>query len=101
MWRRIRCIAEACLKREGLAFIGLMVSLLGAGILTLMLFGNLVYLREVLATTEIFYLSCGMLLIISILFYSTHRLLGSKQAIELEFWRLKAKFNQGDDDVAA
>jgi hypothetical protein len=31
---------------------------------------------------------------------SLHRLLGSKQAIELEFWKLKATINQSGDDSA-
>lgn len=98
-WRRVRLIAEACLKKEGLAFVALMVSLVGTGLLTAMFWRNLIYFREQKATDELFFLSCGMLALIAITFMSTHRLLGSKQAIEAEFWKLKVKLNQGDDDA--
>ena len=98
-WRRVRCIAEACLRKEGIAFVALMVSLIGAGILSFMFYGNLLYLRHERATDEIFYLSCGMLAIIAVTFWSSHRLLGSKQAIEAEFWKLKVKMSQGDNDA--
>ena len=96
-WRRVRCVAEACLKKEGLAFVALMVSLCGVGIISFMFYGNLLYLRRAEATDELFYLSCGMLVLIGIVFMSAHRLLGSKQAIEAEFWKLKVKLSQGDD----
>lgn len=96
-WRRARLVAEACLKKEGLAFVALMVSLTGAGVLSFMLWGNLLYFRAAKATDALFYLSCGMLALIGIVFMSAHRLLGSKQAIEIEFWKLKAKLSQGDD----
>lgn len=96
-WRRVRCVAEACLKKEGVAFVALMVSLAGVGIISFMLWGNLLYLRDRGATDEIFYLSCGMLGLIFIVFMSSHRLLGSRQALEGEFWKLKFKMSQGDD----
>lgn len=97
-WRRLRLVAEACLRKEGLAFVALMVSLTGTGIITFMLYGNLLYFRAQTATEQLFYLSCGMLFLIGIMFMSAHRLLGSKQAIELEFWKLKASISQGEDD---
>lgn len=100
-WRRVRCIAEACLKKEGLAFIALMVSLFGTGILTALYAINLEFLRANGKTDEIFYLNCGQLVLISFVFMSCHRLLGAKQAIEIEFWKLKAKMSQGDDDADA
>jgi hypothetical protein len=91
-------VCRSCLRKEGLAFLALLVSLGGAGVLSIMLFGNLLYFRKMQATEELFYLSSGMLLLIAIVLMSSHRLLGSKQAIELEFWKLKAKFNQGDEE---
>jgi hypothetical protein len=100
-WRRVGLVTRACLKKEGLAFVALMVSLSGAGILSLMLWGNLVYFRSKGATEPLFYLSCGMLLLIGIVFMSSHRLLGSKQAIEAELWQLKFKLNQGEDPTSA
>lgn len=100
-WRRLGRVGEACLRKEGIAFVALMVSLFGVGILTLMLYGNLVYFRAARATDELFYLSSGMLGLIGIVFMSAHRLLGSKQAIEGEFWKLKFKMSQGEDALGA
>lgn len=95
-WRRVRCVGEACLRKEGIAFVALMVSLGAAGVLSLMLYGNLLYFRDKGATSELFYLSAGMLFLIGIVLMSSHRLLGSKQAIEAEFLSLKLKLNQDD-----
>jgi hypothetical protein len=98
-WRRVGLCARACLQKEGLAFIALMVSLCGAGIISAMLLGNLIYLRNAKATDSIFYLSCGMLFLIFIVLMSSHRLLGSRQAIEAEAWKLRFKISQGHDEV--
>lgn len=98
LWRRVGLCLRACLQKEGIAFVALLVSLAGAGILSFMLWGNLIYFREQKATEQLFYLSCGMLFLIGIVFMSSHRLLGSKQAFEAEFWKLKFKINQGDTD---
>jgi hypothetical protein len=96
-WRRLRCIAEACLKREGLAFLAFCASF-GAGVvLTAMLAWNILYLQEEKRSDDIAYLAFGMLALLGITQLSLHRLLGSKQAIQLEFWKLKATMSQGDD----
>lgn len=99
-WRRARCVAEACLRKEGLAFVALMVSLGAAGVLSLFLYGNLRFLRAQGAIDQIFYLSAGMLLLIGIVLMSSHRLLGSKQAIEAEILGLKLRMNQNDTPAA-
>lgn len=95
------CIAfcRACLRREGLAFIALMVSLGGAGILSFFLYGNLLYFRAHSSTSELFYLSVGMLMLIAIVLISSHRLLGSKLAIDAEVLCAKLKIEQGGDDA--
>lgn len=89
--------SRACLRKEGLAFVALMVSLGGAGILSAMLFGNLLYFRKHQATDELFYLSGGMLLLIGIVLMSSHRLLGSKLAIEAEVLSAKLSIRDGGE----
>lgn len=101
VWRRARLVGEACLKKEGIAFVALMVSLGGAGVLSFMLWGNLLYFRAEKATSELFMLSCGMLFLIGIVLMSSHRLLGSKLAMEAEVLNMKLRFNQGGDDAPA
>jgi hypothetical protein len=97
MWRRIRCIAEACLKRECLAFLALCLSG-GAGVtMTAMLAWAMSMLQGAAQWEAIANIAYGLLLTLGLLMFSLHRLLGSKQAIEVEFWKLKAKLSQGDD----
>lgn len=98
-WGETKLLLRACLRKEGLAFIALMVSLGGAIIMSAFLFGNLLYFREQKATDELFYLSCAMLAIIAITFWSSHRLLGSSLAIEAEVLSMKLKLNQGGEDA--
>lgn len=98
-WRRTRYIGEACLKREGLAFLAFCLSAGAGPVLSAMLFYLMVTLRNARQWEAIANLAYGLLLALSLLLWSTHRLLGSKQAIELEFWKIKAKLNQGEDDV--
>lgn len=97
-WRRVRCIAEACLRREGLAFIAFVFAVGMAVVLTCLLVWNIGYLQEKDRTDDIAYLSFGILALFGIVQLSMHRLLGSRQAIEVEFWKLRAKIDQGDDD---
>lgn len=97
LWRRVRCVAEACLKREGLAFLALVLSG-GAGVmLTLMLAVAMKVLTGAERWAAIENIAYGLLLTLGLLMFSLHRLLGSKQAIEVEFWKLKAKLSQGED----
>ena len=94
------CIAfcRACLRREGLAFLAF-CGASGAGIvLTALLAWNIRYLQEQNRADDIAYLSFGLLALFGITQLSLHRLLGSKQAIELEFFKFKASMNQGGDD---
>ncbi len=96
-WRRVRCIAEACLKREGLAFFALVLSG-GAGVtLTVMLAWAMSMLGAAEQWAAIENIAYGLLGSLFLMMWSLHRLLGSKQAIEVEFWKLKAKLSQGDD----
>jgi hypothetical protein len=95
----IVAVCRACLRREGLAFFALAISLGGAGVLSFFLYGNLLYFRQHGATNELFYISCGMLALISIVLISSHRLLGSKLAIEAEVLSAKLKIEQGDDSA--
>lgn len=100
-WRRIGLVARACLTDAGIKFVALMVSLGGAGIISFMLWGNLIHLRAENQHDSIFYLSGGMLLLIGVVLMSSHRLLGSKMALEGEFWKLKFKMHQGGPEEKA
>lgn len=92
-WRRLRLVAEACLKREGLAFGAFMLSAGAGPVLTAMLFWAMVKLEAAQQWEAIANLAYGLLLTLGLLMWSLHRLLGSKQAIELEFWKIKAKMS--------
>ncbi len=92
-------VCRACLRKEGLAFLAF-IGASGAGIVIAALLAfNIYYLQSKSATDDIANLSYGMLLLFGITQISLHRLLGSKQAIELEFWKLKANIDQGGDDA--
>lgn len=92
-------VCRACLHKEGLAFLAF-VGAVGAGaVMTAMLAWNIHYLQGKDQTEAIANLAYGMLILIAVTQLSMHRLLGSKQAIALEFWKLKATMNQGDDDA--
>ena len=94
-------LCRACLRREGLAFLAF-CGASGAGVvLAALLAWNIRYLQQQHRSDDIAYLSFGLLILFGITQLSLHRLLGSKQAIELEFWKLKASINQGSDDAAA
>jgi hypothetical protein len=95
-WRRTRLIAEACLKREGLAFLAFLLSAGAGPVLCAMLFYMITVLEEAKQFEAVANLAYGLLLTIALLMWSVHRLLGSKQAIEVEFLKLKAKLSQGD-----
>lgn len=101
LWRRVGLVGSACLRKEGTAFVALMVSLGGAGVLSFMLWGNLLYFRTAGATDQLFLLSVGMLLLIGIVLMSSHRLLGSKLAVDAEILSMKLRFSQGDDTAIA
>lgn len=92
-WRRTRLIAEACLKREGLAFGAFLLSAGAGPVLCAMLFWAMRHLADNERHEAIENLAYGLLLTLSLLMWSLHRLLGSKQAIEVEFWKLKAKMS--------
>jgi hypothetical protein len=93
-------VCRACLKARGLAFLAF-IAATGAGVvLTAFLIWNTFYLQNHGRSDDVAYLAYGALLLIGVMQLSLHRLLGSKQAIELEFWKLKATIKQGDDNAA-
>lgn len=92
-------VCRACLKREGLAFFAF-CGASGAGVvLTVLLAWNIRYLQLAHRSDDIAMLSFGLLILFGITQLSLHRLLGSKQAIELEFFHMKASMNQGENDA--
>jgi hypothetical protein len=92
-------VSRACLRKEGLAFFAF-IGACGAGaVMTALLAWNIFFLQGREQTEAIANLAYGMLVLIAVTQLSLHRLLGSKQSIELEFWKLKATMNQGDADV--
>lgn len=97
-WRRVGLVARACLRREGLAFLAFCLSAGAGPILTAMLFWAMVALERAQQWEAIANLAYGLLLTLGLLMWSLHRLLGSKQAIELEFWKLKAKLSNGGEE---
>lgn len=87
-------VSRACLRREGLAFFAF-VAATGAGVvLTGYLIWNTAYLHDRGRDQDVAYLAYGALALVGITQLSLHRLLGAKQAIEIEFWKLKAKIDQ-------
>lgn len=100
-WQFCIAVCRACLKREGLAFLAF-CGASGAGVvIACMLAWNISFLQAKSQTDDIANLSYGLLVLFGVTQLSLHRLLGSKQAIELEFWKLKASINQGGDDDPA
>lgn len=93
-WLFIVAVCRACLRKEGLAFFAFVgATVAGAGV-ALALGFNIYYLQTQSATDDIANLSYGLLVLFAVTQLSLHRLLGSKQSIELEFWKLKATMNQ-------
>jgi hypothetical protein len=96
-WSESKLLLRACLKKEGLAFCAFIAAVGAGAVMTAMLAWQVWFLQDHQRVEEIANLAYGMLLLIAVTQISLHRLLGSKQAIELEFWKLKAKINQGDE----
>lgn len=92
-----RALGRTCLSNEGLKFFAF-CGATGAGMaLTVYLIWNTQFLHEHKKTDYVFYLAVGSMTLLGLTQLSLHRLLGAKQAIEIEFWKLKAKLSQGDD----
>lgn len=92
-----RALGATCLKSEGIKFFAF-CGATGAGMaLTVYLIWNTAYLHEHQQDQPVFYLAAGSMALLGLTQLSLHRLLGAKQAIEIEFWKLKAKLSQGDD----
>lgn len=94
-------IGAALLTRPGLAAAALVLSL-GAGIVfSTMLASIIAYLQSEKRSDDLAYLAFGLLAVLALTMWSLHRLLGSKLAIDVELWKLRATFAQGEDDAAA
>lgn len=90
-------IGAALLTRPGLAAGALLLSL-GAGIVfSTMLASIIAYLQSEKRSDDLAYLAFGLLGVLALTMWSVHRLLGSKLAIDVELWKLRAKFAQGDE----
>jgi hypothetical protein len=90
-------LAHSCLTNEGLKFFAF-CGATGAGVaMSAYLVWNTAYLHAAKKDDYVFYLAAGSMLLLGLTQLSLHRLLGAKQAIEIEFWKLKAKLSQGDD----
>ena len=88
---------DAALTRPGLALGALLLSA-GAGVVFSAMLGSIIlYLQGEKRSDDLAYLALGLLLVLSLIMFSLHRLLGSRQAIEVEFWKLKAKLSNGED----
>ena len=98
-WGFIVAVCRACLRKEGLAFFAFVAAVGAGAVMTAMLAWNVYFLQGHDRTDEIANLAYGMLVLIAVTQLSLHRLLGSKQSIELEFWKLKANMKQGEDDA--
>lgn len=87
----------AALTRPGLALGALALSA-GAGVVFSAMLGSIIlYLQAEQRSDDLAMLAGGLLLVLSLIMFSLHRLLGSKQAIELEFWKIRAKVENGED----
>lgn len=93
----VQTIWAASLTRPGLALGALGLSA-GAGVVfSAMLASIILYLQTEKRSDDLAMLAGGLLLVLGLIMFSLHRLLGSKQAIELEFWKIKAKVSNGED----
>lgn len=97
MWRRIGLVGRACLEKAGLAFLALCASVGGGIALTAMLAYAMLALEGAAQWEAIANLAYGLLILLGLVMLSLHRLLGSKLSLDLEFWKLKAGFKQGDE----
>lgn len=97
-WTEFKLGLAACLRRETLAFLAFVAAVAGGAVLTGLLFWSMIALREARQWEYIGNIAYGLLLVVGVVMISLHRLLGSKQAIELEFWKLKASITQGEDN---
>lgn len=102
LWRAHRhweAIGASLLTRAGLAAAALVLSF-GAGIVFSAMLASIIrYLQTERESDHLAYLAFGLLGVLAITMWSLHRLLGSKQALDVEFWKFKASMTQGDDPV--
>lgn len=93
----VPAIGASLLTRPGLAAAALMLSL-GAGIVfSTMLASIIAYLQNEKRSDDLAYLAFGLLAVLALTMWSLHRLLGSKLAIDVELWKMRATFKQGDE----
>jgi hypothetical protein len=90
-------LGAALLTRPGLAAGALLLSLGAGAVFSVMLASIIAYLQSEKRSDDLAYLAFGLLAVLALTMWSLHRLLGSKLAIDLELWKLRAKFAQGDE----
>lgn len=92
-------MGAALLTRPGLAAGALLLSLGAGAVFSTMLASIIAYLQNEKRSDDLAYLAFGLLAVLALTMWSLHRLLGSKLAIDVELWKLRAKFAQGEDPV--
>ena len=91
----IRC-GSACLKREGLAFVALIASIVGSAVLTGLLLYAMIILEGARQWDAIADIAYGLLATVAIVIISFGFLL-TKRSFEAEFWKLKFKGSGGEE----
>lgn len=97
LWITLRAIGRACLTGNGVKFLAFLVAAGAGPALMTYLIWNTAYLHERQRDDDVAYLAFGAMALLGLTQLSLHRLLGAKQAIEIEFWKLKAKLSQGGE----
>lgn len=97
-WQFFIALCRACLRKEGLTFMALVASVVGAGVLCGLLAWNIHFLQNKGETASIAWLSYGLLGTVALVIFTLMKLLAGKQAIEAELWQFKFRASQGDDE---
>lgn len=92
-------IATHLLSRPGLAAAALVLTFGAGAVFSTLLASIIMYLQERGESDALANLAYGLLGVLALLLWSLHRLLGSKQAIDLELWKFRARM-QSDSGVS-
>ena len=93
-----RAVWCAALTRPGLALLAALSGIAGAAVLTGLLGYSLNALIRAAQWFIVGNLAYGLLIVVALVLWGLMRLLAGKQAIELEFWKLKAKLTSEGED---